>query len=140
VADSSISICVAEYSPVHLPPVSTTRVSHSPHTSAGDSPRPAGRSGPGSYQITTFALGPGVCEVLWVLFMSEVSISASPVGLLQLSPNGFKATCSGGLFSGCWTPRLGSPMWGSELPVLWENLCPVIVPQFQGRPLGGRGT
>lgn len=42
-----------------------------PHpTSPGDSPRPAGRSGIGSYQIATFALGPGAYEVLCVPFES----------------------------------------------------------------------
>ena len=40
--------------------------------SLGDSPRPAGRSGPGSYQIIAFALQLGVCDVLCVPFKNEV--------------------------------------------------------------------
>ena len=36
----------------------------SPPTSLGDSPRPAGRSGPASYQIIAFDLGPRACEIL----------------------------------------------------------------------------
>ena len=35
-----------------------------PPTFPGDSPRPAGRSGPGAYQITAFALGHRACEIL----------------------------------------------------------------------------
>ena len=50
--------------------------------SPGDPPRPADRSGWGSYEITAFALGPGVCQILCVLFKSEVSISPNPVKLL----------------------------------------------------------
>ena len=44
--------------------------------------------GPGSYQITALALGPRVCEILYVSFKSEVSISPSLVGLLKLRPTG----------------------------------------------------
>ena len=57
-------------------------------TSPGDSPRPAGRSGPGAYQITAFALGLGACEILCASFKCEVSISLSLAGLLQSSPTG----------------------------------------------------
>lgn len=46
-----------------------------------DSPRPAGRSGPGCYQITALALGPNACEILCVPLQSEVSISSSPLEL-----------------------------------------------------------
>ena len=47
-------------------------------TSPRDSPRPAGRSGPGSYQITAFTFGPGTHETLCEPFKSEASISPSP--------------------------------------------------------------
>ena len=40
------------------------------HYSPGGSARPAGRSGPGFYQIAAFALGPGAHEILCVLFKS----------------------------------------------------------------------
>ena len=46
----------------------------------------------------------------------------------------FKARCSGGSFSWCQTPKLGSLMWGSDLSLLWENLCDIIIFQFVGRP------
>ena len=61
-----------------------------PPASPGDPPRPAGRSGPGSYQITVFALGPSVCEILCALFKTEVSISPNPAEFLQSSPAGLQ--------------------------------------------------
>ena len=30
-------------------------------------------------------------------------------------------------------------MWDSELSVLWENLCSIIILQFVGHPPGGMG-
>ena len=65
--------------------VCVPRMSHSCPPPLQDSPRPAGRSDPGSYQITAFALGPSACWILCVPFKSEVSISPSPVELLQLN-------------------------------------------------------
>ena len=41
------------------------------HASPGDSPRPAGRSDSGSYQVTTSVSGPGACEILYEPFKSE---------------------------------------------------------------------
>ena len=46
----------------------------------------------------------------------------------------FKAKCSGGSFSWFQTPRLGSLMWGSELSLLWDSLCDMIIFQFAGHP------
>ena len=51
----------------------------------------------------------------------------------------FKARCSGGSSFQCQTPRLGSLTWGSELSLLWENLCDIIIFPFVGRPPGGYG-
>ena len=98
--------------------------------SPGDPPRPAGRSGPGLYGVTAFSLGLGAHESLCVPSKSGVSVSPSPVKFLWSSPTGFKAKCSGGSPSQCQTPRLGSLMWGSELSLLWENLCDIIIFQF----------
>ena len=39
-----------------------------------DSPTPADRSDPSSYQITAFALGPEICDFVYA-FKSDVSIS-----------------------------------------------------------------
>ena len=52
----------------------------------GHALRLACRSGPGSYQITTFALGPSACEILCVPFKSVASISPSPLGHPKLGP------------------------------------------------------
>ena len=52
--------------------------------SPGNFPRPAWRSGPGSYQITAFALGPNVHEILCASFKSKVCIYPSPLGLPNL--------------------------------------------------------
>ena len=68
-----------------------------PPTSSGDSRRPAIRSGPGSCQITAFALGPSTCEILCAPFINEVSISPSPLGLLLLSPSGLQSQMLWGL-------------------------------------------
>ena len=38
-----------------------------------------------------------MCEILWVPFKSEISISLSPFSLSKLSPAPFKAKCFGGL-------------------------------------------
>ena len=95
--------------------------------SPGDSPRSAGRFDPGSYQITASALGPRVCEILCVAFRSGVSISPSPLGPPKVSPIGLKTKYSGGLSSRCRTPRLGSLTWTSDLSLLWENLCNLII-------------
>ena len=53
-----------------------------------DSPEPAGRSIPGSYQITSFALDPSAYEVLCMPFKSEVPFFFYPLELLKLSPSG----------------------------------------------------
>ena len=69
-----------------------------------DSPRPAGRSSPGSYQIAAFALGPSACEILCVALQSEVPISSRPLELPKLSPLAFKVKCSRGYGPPCAGP------------------------------------
>ena len=110
------------------------RVSHShPTATPGDSPRPAGRSGLGSYHITAFTLSPGACESLCVQFKSEVSISLSPVGLLKLSPAGLQSQILWGLIFLVPDPWVGEPHMGS-LSLLWENLCDIIILYFVSHP------
>ena len=43
------------------------------------------------------------------------------------APLTFKAKCSGGSSSQFQIPILGSLTWGSELSLLWENLCDIII-------------
>ena len=115
-------------------------VSHShPPASLGDSLRTACRSAPGFYQITAFALGPSVCKILCAPFKHEVSTSPSPLGLLKLSLLAFKGKFSGVSSSQCRTTKLGSPRWGSELSLLEENLCNIIILYFVGCPSRGMG-
>lgn len=51
--------------------------------SPGDPLRPAGRAGPGSYEIAAFALGPSVHNILCVPYRNGVSVSLSPTELLH---------------------------------------------------------
>ena len=44
-------------------------------TSVRDSPKPAGGSGSGFYQIIAFALGPDVLEIVCAPFKNGVSVS-----------------------------------------------------------------
>ena len=46
----------------------------------------------------------------------------------------YKAGFFGSSSSWCWTVKLQKLMWGSELLLLWENLCNIIVLQFLGLP------
>ena len=74
---------------------------HPPPTSPGDPPRPPGRSGLGSYEVTVFALGPSVHETLCASSKSGVSVSPSPVEFLQSSPTGLQSQMLWG-----WLPLL----------------------------------
>ena len=58
-----------------------------PHpTFSGIPSRPAGRPGPGSYEVTAFFLGPSAHETLCAPSKSGVSVSPSPVEVLQSNP------------------------------------------------------
>ena len=103
-------------------------------TSTGDAPIPAGRSGPGSHEAIAF--------FPWVLVHTgTVELLFPPViwGSWDQTPWAFKARFSGGSSFCCQAPRLGSLMWGSELSLLWENLCDIIIFQFVGCPPGRYG-
>ena len=115
----------SEYSPESLPPVSLF-----PQW-AITTPQPlqetiqsisAGRSSPGSYEVTTFFSGFWCARELicalqaWFLFPSVLRNSSDQTSLA------FKVRFSGG--SSCsQTPRLGSLTWGSEPSRLWKNFC-----------------
>ena len=120
---ATASVLVPTVSPSHLP------------ISAGDPSILAGRSGPVSYEITAF--------IPWVLVHTGLCVHPprveslfSPV--LWKSCNQTLLACktrlSGDSSSCCRTPRLGSLMWGSELSLLWDNFCGIIVFQFVGCP------
>ena len=78
-----------EYFPVYPPPVSlsshwTTATPCLPRSS----PRPAGKPGPGSYEVMALALGPRAHKTLCVPFKSEVFVFCSPMEFLWSSPPG----------------------------------------------------
>ena len=110
--------------------------------SPGDFSRLAGRSCPGCYKITDFALHSCVCvcvcvcEVLCVPFKSDFSISFSHVELLQLNPTGLQSQMLWGLVQ---ILRLQSLVWGSELSLLWEKLWNIIILHFVDYPPAGYG-
>ena len=120
--------------------ISTTLSSSSlirlPPTSLRGSPRPAGRSGPGSYQITAFALGI-VYEILFAPFKSDTSISPRPVGLPKLSPTGLQSQMLWGIIFLVQDPQAGEPNVGLRtLTPLGEplryNYSPGFGPPTQG--------
>ena len=111
-----------------------------PPASAGDPPTLAGRYGSVSYGVTA--------PFPWVL--AHTRLCACPPKVESLFPPvlwkscnqislAFKVRFSGDSCFHCWTPRLGSLMWGSEPSLQWENLCGIIVLQFVGCLPGSYG-
>ena len=82
VPSMSPTSCLHPVGELQSPPTPST------DTSLSRRLRPAGMTGPGSYQITCFALGACVHEILCAPTKTEVSIFPSPVGLLLLGPVG----------------------------------------------------
>ena len=93
----------------------------------GISPKPEVRSGPGFYQNTTFALCPTVHEILCVPFKTDVSIFTSPLVVLQLSLTGLQRQMLCRFIFRVPDFQTGDPDVGSELSLLWENLCSIIL-------------
>ena len=103
--------------------------------SSGDSPRSAGVSDPGSFQITASVLGFGACEILCVPFNSGVSIFHSPLGLLKVSPTGLQSYISWGLVFLMQDSLAEVPDMELGLFALGENLSAiVIILLFVGSP------
>ena len=71
---------------------------------------------------------------------SKSEVSVSPVLWNSCDQTlALRDKCSGGSSSWCLTPRLRGRgeavlMWGSELTLLWENLCDIIILQVVGHP------
>ena len=72
----------------------------------------------------------------WVLVCMRLCVSPPRVELFFLS---VLWDSWGGSSSHCQTSRLGSLMWGSELSLLWEKFCGVIIFQFMNFPCGRYG-
>ena len=77
-----------------------------------------------------FSLGHGAHETLYAPSKNEVSVSSIPVEFLRSNRTGLQCWILLGLSSQCQTPRLGSLTWGSELSLLWENFCDIILFQL----------
>ena len=107
----------------------------------GDPPILAGRSGPASYEVTASSPWVLVCTPPCVrppkveLLLPPVLWNSSNQTLLV-----FKARFCGGTSSCCQNPRLGHLTWDSGLPLLWQNLCDVIVFLFVHCPPSEYGT
>ena len=112
-------------------------VSHSPqtHTSAGDPPTLAGRSGSVSYGVT--APSPWVL-MHTLLCMCPPSVESLFPPVLSKScnqfPLAFKVWFSRNSSSHCRTPRLGSLTWGSEPSLQWVDSYGISVLQFVNHP------
>ena len=73
---------------------------------------------PGSFQTAASVLGLRVSEFLCTPYKTEGAVSYSPLALLDVSPAVYQSQRYGGSSSPCSYPRLGSPLWGLELPLL----------------------
>ena len=106
------------------------------HTSARDPQTLIGRSGLvfcGGH--CSLPLGPDMHKILCVPSKSGASVTPSPVEFQQSNPAGLQGQILWGL-SYCQIPKLGSLMWDSDLSLLWENSCGLIILQFVGYPPG----
>ena len=103
-----------------------------PPASLKDS-RSAGRSGPGSFQITASALCPGAYEILCAPFKCGVSISPNPLGLLKVISTGLQSQTFWGLIFPVQDPQAGpSHSFGRTFAI-------VIILLFVSHPPRGMG-
>ena len=111
-----------------------------PPTSAGDPPTLAGSSGS--------VLLWGHCSFFRVLMHTLLCVCPPRVESLfptvlskscNQIPLAFKVWFSGNSSSRCWTPRLGSLMWGSEPSLQWVDFCDISVLQFVSHPPSSYG-
>lgn len=119
-------------------PASRVMVSTScllPPASSGTSPRSADGSDPGLFQMAASALGPGVCGVLCVLFISHSPGSPKSKSCWPPQPD-----ARGLVFpvQGLWA---GESVRGSGLLLLGKQLCicKLFLPRFWGLSTQGCG-
>ena len=87
----------------------------------------------------TDAMDPDAHTMLCVPSKSGVSVSPSPVEVLQSNPASFQVWFSRNSASHCQTPRLGSLTWGSEPSLQWVDFCGLSVLQFLSHPPSSYG-
>ena len=83
--------------------------------------------------------GPDAHTTLCVPSRSGVSVSLSPVEVLEANPTSLQSLILWELFLPLPDPRLGSLMWGSEPSLQWVDFCGVIVLQLVSHPPSGYG-
>ena len=100
---------------------------------------------------SSFLWGPCFFPGLWcawdfVCIFQEWFVYPSPVELLSSNPTGHQNQIFCGFLLPLTghslppaAPSIGSLMWGSELLILWENFCVIIVFQFVGCSHGMHG-
>ena len=76
------------------------------------------------------ALGPGVCEILYVSSKSGAAISHSPLAFPKLSPTGLQRRVFCGLIFQVWDPWAWEPDVGLRSLALGEKLCSSNYPPF----------
>ena len=91
-----------------------------------------GRSGPGSYEVIALALGPVYMRPC--VHPPRVESLFPPVLSSFWDLLAFKAKCSRGSSSWCYTPRMRRLARGSELSLPRENFWDIIILQFVGCP------
>ena len=127
-----------EYSPVLPPPMSLSpQWAPAVPTSPGDLARPAGRSGPASYEVTVFALDPSEHKTLCVPSKCGVSFFPIPVEFLHLNPGDLQSQMLWRLLP-ISDPHMGEPDVRLRT-LLLENFCDVIFLQFVGHLSQGYG-
>ena len=102
----------------------------------GDPLRPAGRSVPDSYGFPALSwslvhMKPCVRPPRVEFVFPSVLQSSCPQASLAFNA---KFSCSSS--SQYLAPRLGNPMWGSELSFLWESLCDSYFPVCESSMAG----
>ena len=107
------------------------------YLSAGDPTMLACMSGSVSYEVTAFF--PVGLGALCAPSKRGVSVSFSPVEFLKSYLVALQNQIIWGLLPHCHIARLKSLMQGSELSLLWNNVCAIIIFQFVDHPLSVHG-
>lgn len=108
-----------------------------PPASSGGSPRSAGETNPGSFQITASAPGPWAGKVLHAPLKSGVSISHCPLGLLKVSSDGLQRPVFLDLVFLVQDSHIEEPdVWFGPLGPFRRISTIAIVLPFLGHPLG----
>ena len=127
-----------DYSLGPLPPISCPhRKPQLPSAFPGEPPRLTGKSDSDAYGVPALpwahmklCVPPPSMESLFPLVLWSSCTQASLA---------YHAMSSNGSSSQCQTPRHGRLTWGSELSLLWENLCNIVIFQSTGHPPSENG-